>query len=90
MLENYDLNAARRLGIRVIYQQLNAIEFLTVEENLALGQEESRFGFIRKRFEATEASSTILLNHSSQRQRPAERPCRHGRLRRLLPVPGPG
>ena len=58
-LENYDLAGARRLGIRVIYQQLNAIEFLTVSENLALGQEQTRFGFLRKRHEAQDAKAAL-------------------------------
>jgi ABC-type sugar transport system ATPase subunit len=38
-------DAARR-GIRVIYQQLNVVPHLTVAQNLTLGQERSRFGFI--------------------------------------------
>mgnify|MGYP000536507333 CR=1 FL=1 len=37
---------AARLGIRVIYQQLNVVPHLTVAQNLTLGQERSRFGLI--------------------------------------------
>jgi len=36
-----------RLGIRVIFQQLNVIPHLTVAENLTLGREESTFGLLR-------------------------------------------
>ena len=36
-----------RLGIRVIFQQLNVIPHLTVAENLTLGREESAFGLLR-------------------------------------------
>jgi ABC-type sugar transport system ATPase subunit len=37
---------AARLGIRVIYQQLNVVPHLTVAQNLTLGQERARLGFI--------------------------------------------
>jgi ABC-type sugar transport system ATPase subunit len=35
-------------GISVLYQELNVVEDLTVAENLTLGQEKHRFGFIRR------------------------------------------
>jgi ABC-type sugar transport system ATPase subunit len=35
-------------GISVLYQELNVVDDLTVEENLTLGKERSRLGFIRK------------------------------------------
>ena len=35
-------------GISVLYQELNVVDDLTVEENLTLGKESSRAGFIRK------------------------------------------
>src|SRR5512142_636102 len=35
-------------GISVLYQELNVVDDLTVEENLTLGKESSRLGFIRK------------------------------------------
>ncbi len=35
-------------GISVLYQELNVVDDLTTEENLTLGKEKSRFGFIQK------------------------------------------
>jgi len=35
-------------GISVLYQELNVVDDLTTEENLTLGKEKSRFGFIKK------------------------------------------
>ena len=35
-------------GISVLYQELNVVDDLTTEENLTLGKETSKFGFIRK------------------------------------------
>ncbi len=40
------LSDAARLGIRVIYQQLNVIGHLTVAQNLTLGRERTRFGLV--------------------------------------------
>lgn len=37
----------RALGIAMIYQELNLAPHLTVEENLMLGKERSRFGFLQ-------------------------------------------
>jgi ABC-type sugar transport system ATPase subunit len=37
---------ADRLGIHIIYQQLNVIDHLTVAENIALARERSRLAFI--------------------------------------------
>ncbi len=39
----------RRQGIAVIYQELNLAPHLTVEENIMLGQEESRFGLVDRK-----------------------------------------
>ncbi len=39
---------ARRLGISMVYQELNLALHLTVEENLMLGIEDARWGFIRR------------------------------------------
>lgn len=47
---------ARQQGIAMIYQELNLAMHLTVEENIMLGIEDSRFGFIkRKTKEVSEA-----------------------------------
>jgi ABC-type sugar transport system ATPase subunit len=35
-------------GISVLYQELNVVDDLTTEENLTLGKEKSKFGFIQK------------------------------------------
>jgi len=39
---------ARQKGISTLFQELNVVDQLTVEENLTLGMEETRFGFLRK------------------------------------------
>ena len=38
---------ARRLGVAVIYQELNLVPALTVRENIFLGRERTRGGFVR-------------------------------------------
>ncbi|MBI9103872.1 MAG: sugar ABC transporter ATP-binding protein [Spirochaetales bacterium] len=35
-------------GISVLYQELNVVDDLTVEENLTLGKERTKFGFVKK------------------------------------------
>ncbi len=40
---------ARRLGIAMIYQELNLAPHLTVAENVMLGRERSRIGWLRRR-----------------------------------------
>ena len=39
---------ARDKGISTLFQELNVVDQLTVEENLTLGIEDTRFGFLRK------------------------------------------
>jgi ribose transport system ATP-binding protein len=39
---------AKQKGISTLFQELNVVDQLTVEENLTLGLEETRFGFLRK------------------------------------------
>ncbi len=39
---------ARQKGISTLFQELNVVDQLTVEENLTLGMEDTRFGFLRK------------------------------------------
>ena len=39
---------ARDLGVSTLYQELNVVDELTVEENLTLGMEDTKFGFLRK------------------------------------------
>jgi ABC-type sugar transport system ATPase subunit len=47
--------SARRSGIAVIYQEFNLIPSLTVPENLFLGQETTRSGFLTKAAERSKA-----------------------------------
>lgn len=46
--EPKSIREAMNQGISVLYQELNVVDDLTTEENLSLGKEKSRFGFIRK------------------------------------------
>jgi len=39
---------ARQMGISTLFQELNVVDQLTVEENLTLGLEDTKFGFLRK------------------------------------------
>jgi len=39
---------AKQRGISTLFQELNVVDQLTVEENLTLGIEDTRFGFLRK------------------------------------------
>jgi len=39
---------AKQKGISTLFQELNVVDQLTVEENLTLGEEETTFGFLRK------------------------------------------
>ena len=71
-LDRHDLASATRLGIRVVYQQLNAIEHLTVCENLALGQERTSFGLLSRATERSDAKRALdRLGVSLDLDRPA-------------------
>ena len=39
---------AKQRGISTMFQELNVVDQLTVEENLTLGMEDTKFGFLRK------------------------------------------
>ena len=39
---------AKKVGISTLFQELNVVDQLTVEENLTLGMEDTTFGFLRK------------------------------------------
>jgi ABC-type sugar transport system ATPase subunit len=55
-----DPDHARRLGIRIIYQELNLIRFQTVVENISLGIEpRTRLGFLDKRAMKTRAYEVL-------------------------------
>ncbi|MBI4604361.1 MAG: sugar ABC transporter ATP-binding protein [Planctomycetes bacterium] len=51
----HDPVEAQRAGVAVIYQELNLVPGLTARENIFLGRERSRAGFLRARQEASEA-----------------------------------
>ena len=57
---------ARAGGIATLFQELHVVDQLTVQENLTLGMERTRFGFL-----VTVRASTIA---SSRRWRPSSRP----------------
>ncbi|MBI5030293.1 MAG: sugar ABC transporter ATP-binding protein [Chloroflexi bacterium] len=53
LLSNEDYNPhnprdAKQKGISTLFQELNVVDQLTVEENLTLGMEDTTFGFLRK------------------------------------------
>jgi ribose transport system ATP-binding protein len=55
---------ARRAGVAMIYQELSLAPHLTVAENIALGVEPSRFGFVdRRRARATAVAALQQLAH---------------------------
>ncbi|HEX7861977.1 MAG TPA: ATP-binding cassette domain-containing protein [Verrucomicrobiae bacterium] len=56
---------ARRKGVEMIYQELNLAPHLSVEENILLGVEPRRFGFVNRRARR-EAARRVLaeLNHA--------------------------
>ena len=56
---------ARKAGIAMIYQELSLAPDLSVQENIMLGQERSRFGFIRKAEHTQRVRQVLsLLGHA--------------------------
>jgi ribose transport system ATP-binding protein len=56
---------ARRCGIAMIYQELNLAPHLSVEENILLGSEPSRFGFVNRSARREKAREALAqLNHA--------------------------
>ncbi|MEV6968363.1 sugar ABC transporter ATP-binding protein [Hamadaea sp. NPDC051192] len=51
--------AAMKAGIATIYQELDLVDHLSVAENVFLGQEPSRFGFVHKRTAATRTREVL-------------------------------
>ena len=43
------IREAMKMGISTLFQELNVVDQLTVEENLTLGRERTKFGIIRKK-----------------------------------------
>ena len=57
---------ARRAGVAMIYQELNLAGDLSVEDNIMLGCEQSRFGLVRSREQREKVRSALaLLGHSN-------------------------
>ena len=48
---------AKQKGISTLFQELNVVDQLTVEENLTLGMEDTKFGFLRKQTKSTKQSA---------------------------------
>ena len=62
---------ARELGIAMIHQELNLVPHLTVAENIFLGREPSRFGFVLRR--RMERDAAVLLRRMRAGITPGER-----------------
>lgn len=55
---------ARDVGVSMIYQELNLAPHLTVEENIFLGLERSRYGMVRRREQISASRDALeLLGH---------------------------
>src|SRR5512135_3299735 len=52
---------AKQKGISTLFQELNVVDQLTVGENLTLGMEDTRFGFLRK---TDKISAMVDVMHS--------------------------
>src|SRR5215831_9600827 len=57
---------ARRCGIAMIHQELSLAPDLSVEENIVLGMERTRFGLIRRREMRTTATDVLQQLHHSE------------------------
>lgn len=56
---------ARRAGVAMIYQELNLARDLSIEDNIMLGCERSRFGMVRSREQREKVRSALaLLGHA--------------------------
>ncbi len=79
-IEIPNLGEAMRLGIGVIHQHLNVISHLSVEQNLTLGRERTRFGLIDKddsRRQAADALQRIGVSLDLGRQASGLRVAEH-------------
>lgn len=56
---------ARHTGVAMIYQELSLVPHLTVEENIVLGVEPNRFGFLdKKKIRQQAVEALAFFNHS--------------------------
>src|SRR5262249_1891644 len=61
-------HAARKSGVAMIYQELNLAPDLSVEDNMMLGQERHRFGWLNRTAQRRRVQETLdLLGHSTLR-----------------------
>ena len=61
---------ARRAGVAMIYQELNLAPDLSVEDNIMLGQEARRFGWLRRSEERAKVHDALaLLGHAELQPR---------------------
>ena len=58
-VEELSFAISEAMGVRVIYQQLNTIGNLTVEQNLVLGREPRRIGWIQREAQRREAREAL-------------------------------
>lgn len=55
-----NIREARDVGISTLFQELNVVDQLTVEENLSLGMETTVFGFFKKNQDSVQRSIKML------------------------------
>jgi ribose transport system ATP-binding protein len=56
--------AARKAGVAMVYQELALVDALTVEENILLGLESTRFGFLSRRTDRARVVHALsILDH---------------------------
>ena len=59
-------NEGRKAGVAMIYQELNLAPHLSIEENITLGAEKSKFGFVKhEKARVHDALSLLGLDHLS-------------------------
>ena len=75
-VEFHSIRDAERAGLAVIYQELALVEQMTVAENICLGAEPTRFGFIDS--PAVQARARALLNQFAVRIDPGAQCARLG------------
>jgi len=66
--------AAMRAGIATIYQELDLVDDLSIAENIVLGHEPKRLGFVRR--QATARTARSILGRLGHPELPAWRPVR--------------
>ena len=65
--------AARKAGIAMIYQELTLAPHLTVEENVTLGLEEGRCGFLKSQAAKVSAALALLAKEACGQRQSRER-----------------